>query len=77
MFVSTIFNDPRIIKQGCCSLDGIRQGEWIFLNPNGTCVLRGKYRDGKMNGMWTWYDNGKPKIYTLYYNGELLGHQII
>ena len=52
--------------------NGTRIGEWLFFHENGQLHLVGKYKDGKEDGVWEFFDDGFL-IYTLTYkDGELI-----
>lgn len=45
---------------------------------NGKTVVEGSYKNGKMEGTWTWYyENGLKKRLSNYRNGELHGLSIV
>ena len=45
-----------------------------FLKEKKGTMIRGKYTDGKRNGVWEWYDESGELVKTSYYQmGKLLG----
>jgi len=50
--------------------EGLMQGEWERLHPNGNFRCRGVYRDGKKEGAWVRkYDNGQWRYQVHFQNG--------
>ena len=56
------------------TIDGKRDGRWLFYHPNGMLQTEGTFVDGKENGKYTVYrDNGIPYYQGLYENGRRCG----
>ena len=48
-------------------------GKVFRLYENGEKKLEGSYKDGKKDGLWTyWYENGKKKYEIIYKDGEII-----
>ena len=39
--------------------NGNREGYWEVYHPNGNLNYKGFYKDGRWNGYWEYYSNGK------------------
>ncbi len=50
--------------------------KWISYYPNGNKESEGKYREGKQDGIWTYYDKkGEIINQVVYQDGEFIGLQ--
>lgn len=67
-------NEGRLTGKGKFSLDGNREGDWVWYNSQGKIQETAKYINGKLNGSnLHYYNNGKQKIIASYKNDELDG----
>lgn len=64
------------IQESITFVNGVRHGEYKKYDFNGNLIIDGNYLNDKMNGLWTWYDNGKINATINYLNGEIDGDYI-
>lgn len=56
------------------SIDGKREGRWLFYHPNGLLQTEASFTGGRENGKYTVYrDNGIPYYCGIYENGRRTG----
>jgi antitoxin component YwqK of YwqJK toxin-antitoxin module len=54
--------------------DGKREGHWVFYNRNGTKInWEGNFTNGKRNGVFTWWYDGKKSSEIEYYDDKVFG----
>ena len=62
----------RSVTLACADAKGLWQGTVLMRDDKGRMLSKGLYKNGKPEGRWTMYLNGKVVSHPLFSNGEMI-----